>query len=240
MRSLPSFILNKSREFDPHRTARGRRGYKPETQAARGVPASIRENQLDLLIAGRGWSLACGSESDIRRRGSVEKGLKPQWLRTKLVDFKGVAKLPPFSGDDADWFEWKFRFTSVMGLLRVAGEMKFCAAMHEPVPFARLGPQAKQKSALLYNLLIALVKGRALAILRRVADSNGLEVWRQLVLEYEPQQAARYSQMLHRACSTPHGHHRWRSSWICGSGKNPSAGMRRPRVCRSRTRSRVR
>ena len=115
---------------------------------------------------------------------------------TKLVDLKGVAKPPPFSGDDADWFEWKFRFTSVMGLLRVAEEMKFCAAMHEPVPFARLGPQAKQKSALLYNLLIALVKGRALAILRGVADSNGLEVWRQLVLEYEPQQAARYSQML--------------------------------------------
>ena len=60
----------------------------------------------------------------------------------------------------------------------------------------RLGPQAKQKSALLYNLLVALVKGRALAILRGVADSNGLEVWRQLVIKYEPQQAARYSQML--------------------------------------------
>ena len=110
---------------------------------------------------------------------------------TKLVDLKGVAKPPPFSGDDADWFEWKFRFTSVMGLLRVADEMKFCAAMHEPVPFARLGPQAKQKSALLYNLLIALVKGRALAILRGVADSNGLEVWRQFVLEYVRAAASR-------------------------------------------------
>ena len=63
--------------------------------------------------------------------------------------------------------------------------------MHEPVPLARLGPQAKQKSDLLYNLLIALVKGKAVATLRGVADSNGLGVWRQLVLEYRPQQAAR-------------------------------------------------
>ena len=49
---------------------------------------------------------------------------------TRLVDLKGVAKPPPFSGDDADWFEWKFRFTSVIGLLRVAKEVKFVAAMH--------------------------------------------------------------------------------------------------------------
>ena len=82
---MPTFILNESREFDPHRTARGRRGYKPETQAARGVPASIREDRLDLWIAGSGWSLACGSESDIRRRGPVEPGLRPQWLSGSQV-----------------------------------------------------------------------------------------------------------------------------------------------------------
>ena len=57
---------------------------------------------------------------------------------TKLVDLKGVAKPPPFSGDDADWFEWKLRFKSLMGHFCAAEEMKFCAAMHEPVPFARL------------------------------------------------------------------------------------------------------
>ena len=50
--------------------------------------------------------------------------------------------------------------------------MKFCAAMHEPVPFMRLGPQARQKTALLYNLLIALVKGRALAIVRRLGQQR--------------------------------------------------------------------
>ena len=46
----------------------------------------------------------------------------------------------------------------------------------------------------MYNLLVALIKGRALAILRGVSD--GFEVWRQLVEEYEPHQAARCSQML--------------------------------------------
>ena len=74
--------------------------------------------------------------------------------------------------------------------------MKYCAAMQVPVDFVQLNPASKQKSTLLYNLLIALVKGRALAILRGVSDSNGLEVWRQFVQEYEPRQAARYSQML--------------------------------------------
>ena len=114
----------------------------------------------------------------------------------RLVDLKGVARPPPFSGEDADWYEWKFRFLSVMGLLRIADEMKYCGAMQVPVDFAQLNPASKQKSTLLYNLLIALVKGRALAVLRGVSDSNGLEVWRQFVQEYEPRQAARYSQML--------------------------------------------
>ena len=158
------------------------------------------------------------------------------WV-AKLVDFKGVAKPPPFSGDDADWYEWKFRFMSIMGLLGVAEEMKFCAAMHEPIPFVRLRPQAKQKATLLYNLLIALVKGRALAILRGVLDSNGLEVWRQLVLEYEPHQAARYSQMLQGVLNPS-----WASSLTFELGLREWEGSRtrRPQVCRSRTRSRAR
>eukprot|EP00972_Heterocapsa_arctica_P056969 8406490-Heterocapsa_arctica.AAC.1 len=33
------------------------------------------------------------------------------WGR-KLVDLNGVAKPPEFSGDDKDWYEWKFRFSS--------------------------------------------------------------------------------------------------------------------------------
>eukprot|EP00972_Heterocapsa_arctica_P042815 6313432-Heterocapsa_arctica.AAC.1 len=65
-----------------------------------------------------------------------------------------------------------------------------------PVEFRQLSAEGQQKSALLYNLLVQLVHGRALAIVRSVEDANGLEVWRLLQLEYEPRQAARYAQML--------------------------------------------
>eukprot|EP00972_Heterocapsa_arctica_P046977 6932579-Heterocapsa_arctica.AAC.1 len=40
------------------------------------------------------------------------------WGR-KLVDLKGVATPPEFSGDDKDWYEWKFRSSSVMSLLSI-------------------------------------------------------------------------------------------------------------------------
>ena len=65
---------------------------------------------------------------------------------------------------------------SVIGLIEESEETKFCAAMHGPIPFMRHRPQAKQKTALPYNLLTALVESGALAILRGVSDNNGQEV----------------------------------------------------------------
>eukprot|EP00972_Heterocapsa_arctica_P084880 12503941-Heterocapsa_arctica.AAC.1 len=35
----------------------------------------------------------------------------------KLVDMRGVAHPPPFSGDDAAWQDWRFRFQTITALL---------------------------------------------------------------------------------------------------------------------------
>eukprot|EP00972_Heterocapsa_arctica_P001342 196334-Heterocapsa_arctica.AAC.1 len=74
--------------------------------------------------------------------------------------------------------------------------MKYCASLQCPVDFVELNAEGRQKSTLLYNLLVQLVQGRALSILRGIEEASGPEVWRQLQAEYEPRQAARYARML--------------------------------------------
>eukprot|EP00972_Heterocapsa_arctica_P006692 978698-Heterocapsa_arctica.AAC.1 len=83
-----------------------------------------------------------------------------------------------------------------MGLLGILPSMKFVEQMQGKVDYRMLSVEGQQKATLLYNLLVQLVQGRALAIVRGVTDAKGLEVWRLLVAEYEPKQAARWVQML--------------------------------------------
>eukprot|EP00972_Heterocapsa_arctica_P095408 14070563-Heterocapsa_arctica.AAC.1 len=49
---------------------------------------------------------------------------------------------------------------------------------------------------MLYSLLVTLVSGKALGIVRKVPEGYGLEAWRRLVAEYEPQVATRFCAML--------------------------------------------
>eukprot|EP00972_Heterocapsa_arctica_P066209 9766561-Heterocapsa_arctica.AAC.1 len=69
-----------------------------------------------------------------------------------------------------------------MSLLGILPAMRYVADLPYPVEFRQLSAEGQQKSALLYNLLVQLVHGRALAIVRSVEDANGLEVWRLLQL----------------------------------------------------------
>eukprot|EP00972_Heterocapsa_arctica_P044489 6567434-Heterocapsa_arctica.AAC.1 len=45
------------------------------------------------------------------------------------------------------------------------------------------------QSKLLYNLLVTLCHGRALAIVRMVRRADGCGAWRELVMEYELESA---------------------------------------------------
>ncbi|CAE8609876.1 unnamed protein product [Polarella glacialis] len=45
-------------------------------------------------------------------------------VAARMVDLKGVAKPPVFTGREADWSAWRFRFESAMALLDLDGVMK--------------------------------------------------------------------------------------------------------------------
>ncbi len=81
-----------------------------------------------------------------------------EWGR-KLVDLKGVAKPPEFAGEDSAWYEWKFRFSSVMSLLGILPAMLYVVDLPYPVRTEALSPEGRQKSSLLYNVLVQLTKG---------------------------------------------------------------------------------
>ena len=78
------------------------------------------------------------------------------WAR-KLVDLKGVARPPDFSGNDSDYYEWKFRFSSVMGLLGILPAMQYCADLPYQIKSEALSAEGRAKSSLLFNLLVQLV-----------------------------------------------------------------------------------
>eukprot|EP00972_Heterocapsa_arctica_P073652 10875625-Heterocapsa_arctica.AAC.1 len=85
--------------------------------------------------------------------------------------------------------------------------MLYCADLPYQIQLEALSAEGRQKSSLLFNLLVQLVRGRAMAVVRGVEKANGLECWRLLKQEYEPRQAARYAQMLQTILSP-----KWTSS----------------------------
>jgi hypothetical protein len=92
-----------------------------------------------------------------------------EWARG-LVDLKGVARPSPFTGRDADWSEWKYRFMAVMHLMNaeLAENMIWATSQPDPISYDALSELGKSKTALLYNVLLQLLSGRAFAILRGV------------------------------------------------------------------------
>eukprot|EP00434_Breviolum_minutum_P040749 symbB.v1.2.036227.t1/scaffold5065.1/size52819/1 len=57
--------------------------------------------------------------------------------------------------------------------------------------FAEAGKAESGRSKQLYSILAGLLKGRPLRILRSVTDRNGLEVWRQLNIQFAPRTKGR-------------------------------------------------
>ena len=101
-----------------------------------------------------------------------------------------------FSGNDADWPDWRFRFQVCCDLVDAGDVMRLAVMEQDPIPLQRLVPQCRTRARFLYGLLVQVCAGRALALLRIVPDNNGLEAWRVMCREYEPKVAARTTAML--------------------------------------------
>ena len=144
------------------------------------------------------WAGAAGQASAAPEVPAKEKepGEMEKQNAAKLVDMKGVAAPPPFSGDDSAWQDWRFRFQTITALLDMREVMKLAAECPREIKEDELSKENGWKGRMLYGLLVVLVSGRALGIVRQVPEGHGLEAWRCLVKEYEPAVATRYCAVL--------------------------------------------
>ena len=135
---------------------------------------------------------ACGRASG---RGGRAQCLYADYAG-RLVDLKGVGRFPAFSGEGADWPEWRFRFENGADLIDMGDAMTMAVQAKQPIEFNRLLSKYAQRAKLLYGVLVQACSGRALSLLRLVRQRNGLEGWRQLVAEYKPATASSATAML--------------------------------------------
>jgi len=128
-----------------------------------------------------------------------------------LVDLRTFSKVQNFDGDVAHWQEWSFKTRAWFSLLPAPGggvganptsAAEFCdlallaPATNIPIRLSSLTPEALELSKCMYNVLVQVCKGRALNIVRDCERDNGLECWRRLHAEYQPDSSLRYSAML--------------------------------------------
>eukprot|EP00972_Heterocapsa_arctica_P057913 8543973-Heterocapsa_arctica.AAC.1 len=132
-----------------------------------------------------------GVAADAKGPGDAEKA-----NAARLVDLRGVAQPPPFSGDDTQWYEWRFKFQAITSLLDLRDVMKLAAAHPREIMEEELSKENTWKGRMLYSLLVTLVGGRGIGIVRQVPEGHGLEAWRRLVYEYEPPLATRFCAVL--------------------------------------------
>ena len=125
----------------------------------------------------------------IRREGYGE-------LAAKLVDLRSVARPQAFSGRDKDWPEWRYKFESAVALLGMDTTMEQACRQDVLPKLAALGPESQVQAKLLFNILVQLMGGRALAVVRACERNHGFEAWRALVREYEPNLVSRRTAML--------------------------------------------
>lgn len=114
----------------------------------------------------------------------------------RILDVKGIGKLPTFDGTQSGFNDWRFRFEVSMSLLQLKDGMAAAAVSRTSLEFSDLSAQQQYKTRVLYAILVQQIQGKALSIARLVDNENGYEVWRRLVLEYDPESKIRTSRML--------------------------------------------
>ena len=114
-----------------------------------------------------------------------------------IVDTKILSRIGVFSGQDEDWRQWCFVFESTMGLVDLEQIMTHCETETEAgLNWADQKESIQLRMKVLYHLLIATTRGKALTILQMVPKNNGAIGWKRLKLEYAPRSGGRLTAML--------------------------------------------
>ena len=114
---------------------------------------------------------------------------------SRLLDLKGVARPPMFNGDPAGWRDFQFKFMAMLDHLEMGDMAVAAASMDREITIQEMSAYCRVR-ARLHAILAQILTGRALAILRLVERSNGLEAWRRLCTEHAPASLVRYTAML--------------------------------------------
>ncbi len=115
-----------------------------------------------------------------------------------LVDPKLLEKTPNFDGQDREFGQWSFVFSSAAGLLGLEEAMAaaHAAPLETDVALAEMNDQSRSYAKVLWYLLINCVRGKALNIIQGVERMDGLLAWRKLLAECQPAIGGRLNTML--------------------------------------------
>ena len=121
-----------------------------------------------------------------------------------LVDTRTVGKLENYDGRTENWVDWSFRARAWFAMLSVGGRpgdrtaavMEDAERMDVAIDREALPREAEETGRVIYNVLAQVCHGRALAIIKQPMKGHGLECWRRLCREYEPDSSARFTSML--------------------------------------------
>ena len=114
----------------------------------------------------------------------------------RLLDLKGLVRLPEFDGQEKSWEPFKFRLMSCLSVLELDQFLVLAGRLTEPLQAALLDDSGRARGRLLYTILTQCCSGKALSMLKLVDMGNGFEAWRRLTQEYEPNEPARHVTVL--------------------------------------------
>ena len=130
--------------------------------------------------------------NEIRSRAASTGGLIDTKLLTKPNTFAG-------EGDGKDsWMNWSFKMKAYFAAMnpRMSVLLEAASAQGDEILHDTMGEQDIQYSTSLYYVLSLLTDGEALDIVRNSPTNNGLEVWRRMVMRWEPKVPSRFRGML--------------------------------------------
>jgi len=128
--------------------------------------------------------------------------------RESIIDTRLLNKPKEFGGTQEEWKDWSWKFVGYTGALSVAMKDYMEAAVNSDaiLMLTAMDSDMKQKALELYYIFIMLCSGEAKIKIQNVENGNGLEVWRQFCLEWDPKERGRYGSMLTSILNTRFDH----------------------------------
>jgi len=100
----------------------------------------------------------------------------------KDLDFQKIGRPDIYAGELGKWPEWSFVARAYFCGLEVVTrqDLRRIEGSDKPLVLSEMSPDFRKKAEALWVLLSPLLRGKALAVLRRVEEANGFEGWRQI------------------------------------------------------------